>query len=78
MAGDFMSKKENNPYVTQGFCNERFNRVMDGITAINKKLDEIKEDRKESSHFWRNFIAGIASGLILVGIGYGISCLPGV
>jgi len=77
-----MSKKiKDNPgsgYVPVAFCNERFSRVMDGITAINKKLDEIKEDRKESSHFWRNFIAGIASGLILVAIGYGFSRLPGL
>jgi hypothetical protein len=74
-----MSKKdENNPYVTQGFCNERFNRVMDGISNINKKLDEIRDERKETGHFWRNFIAGAVSGVILIAVGYGFSLLPGV
>jgi len=47
-----------NPYVTLGFCNERFNRMMDKLGTMDDKLDvlnnmykldkkELKEERKE-------------------------------
>ena len=68
-------KKTNNPYVTQQFCDERFNRISDSLKTINIKLDEIRLKNEETSHFWRNFAGSVVGGIIVGAIVYLISVL---
>jgi hypothetical protein len=52
--------------VTQAFCDERFQRVSEkiesGFKTLSDKIDELKEAKKEESHFWRNVLGTILSG----------------
>lgn len=59
------------PFVSEKFCNERSKNMLDkvetGFKTLGDKIDELKADKKESGHFWRNF-AGTVVGGIIVGV----------
>ena len=58
-----MSKDDpNSKYVTLTFCNERFNRIMDKLDAIDKKVDELKKQRRQSGRDWKLAFLSILSG----------------
>lgn len=58
-----MSDSEENPgYVTKDFCNERFERVSGMLGELKGILEDIKNDKKKESHFWRNFLGTIIGG----------------
>lgn len=54
-----LDDNDNNPkYVTTEFCNERFGRIMDKLDIIDKKVEEIKQSKRD----WKMFLLSIASG----------------
>jgi len=67
-------KHSDNPgkYVTQTFCDERFQRVVDKLTSIEKKIDAFISEKKEESHALRNAILSLIVGALLALIGYGL------
>lgn len=65
------AKEENNPHVSRAFCNERFLRVSDMLSTIDKKVDEIRKDRKA----WKSWSLGIASSIITGMVLYGLTQL---
>jgi len=75
-----MKKKHDseNPgkYVTQTFCDERFLRVVDKLTTIENKIDELKKEKREESHALRNAILSLIVGAFLALLGYGLGRLP--
>jgi len=63
--------KKDNPnskYVTLTFCNERFNRIMDKLDAIDKKVDELKNQRRQSGRDWKLALLSILSGSTVAAI----------
>jgi len=57
-------------YVTQTFCDERFQRVVDKLTSIEKKIDGFISEKKEESHAFRNAIVSLVIGAALALLGY--------
>jgi pheromone shutdown protein TraB len=58
--------EENKPkYVTIEFCNERFNRIMDKLEAIDRKLTALEEAHRQSIRDWKLFALSIFSGVIV-------------
>jgi len=58
-----------NPYVTVAFCNERFNRIMGKLNIIEKKMDNVRIDKKERGKELRVFaysmVGSIVSGVMV-------------
>jgi len=70
---------EGNPsreYVTKTFCDERFQRVVDKLESIDKKIDGFISEKKEESHALRNAIITLTVGALLALLGYGLGRLP--
>ena len=65
---DSMPKDENpteKQLVTLDFCNERFNRILDKLTAIDQKVTSISQKQEESKRDWKMFILSILSGTVV-------------
>jgi pheromone shutdown protein TraB len=60
-----MSEENNPKYVTIEFCNERFGRMMDKLTEIDRKLTELREAQSQSIRDWKLFALSIFSGVIV-------------
>ena len=69
-----MSKKKDNPagYVTKTFCDERFQRVVDKLETIDKKIDDLKSEKREESHALRNAILSLIVGAALALLGFAL------
>jgi len=84
LRGPGKKKKHNsNPgreYVTKTFCDERFQRVVEKLESIDKKIDdwinEKKSEKKERSHALRNAIIGLIVGALIALLSYGLGRLP--
>jgi hypothetical protein len=66
-------------FVAIDFCNERFNRILDQLTMIDKKVTELSEDlsqeQKESKREWKMFVLSILSGVIVALVTWALSHL---
>lgn len=81
------SSESSNPgrqYITRDFCDERFNRILDGnknlVVKISEVKDlvkslttEIKEEKKEEKHFWRNLLGTVLGGGVVAIIAWILS-----
>jgi len=59
-------------YVTRSFCDERFSRFMDKLEAIDKKIDELKEEKREESHALRNTVLALIVSAFITLLSYGL------
>jgi len=83
MSGGRMVPRDDLPpekqFVTVDFCNERFNRILDQLTMIDKKVTELSEDlsqeQKESKRDWKMFVLSILSGVIVALVTWALSHL---
>jgi hypothetical protein len=57
-----VSDRDGPQYVTLEFCNERFGRIMDKLTAIDGKVTELREAQRQAARDWRLFIISALSG----------------
>jgi hypothetical protein len=57
-----VSEEDGPQYVTLEFCNERFGRIMDKLTAIDGKVTELREAQRQAARDWKLFILSILSG----------------
>jgi hypothetical protein len=72
-----MNQSKDNPgFVTEKFCNERFSRVSDKLDEVKGLLQEIKEDKKEEGHFWRNFLGTVVGGGLVAFFAWLLSTFP--
>jgi hypothetical protein len=60
-----MGAKDEPQYVTLEFCNERFNRIMDKLGDIDRKVTELRDIEKERARDWKMFILSVSSGAIV-------------
>jgi hypothetical protein len=67
---------DNPGYVTKPFCDERSGRIMDKVEELKsvylEKTEELKteirnmkDEKKEESHFLRNFLGTVLGGAII-------------
>jgi len=59
-------------YVPRTFCDERFQRVVDKLTSIEKKIDGFISEKKEESHTLRNAVVTLVIGAALALLGYAL------
>jgi hypothetical protein len=59
-------------YVPIAFCDERFQRVSDKLTSIEKKIDTFISEKNEESHAFRNAIVSLVIGAALALLGYAL------
>jgi hypothetical protein len=63
-------------YVTKTFCDERFNRTLDKVEELKRlyletsndlktEIRNMKDEKKEESHFWRNLLGTMFGGAII-------------
>ena len=62
--------------VTKAFCDERFQRVVDKLDTINQNVTELRQDKKESDHAYRNVILSIISGAVIATIAWVLTKMP--
>jgi len=70
-------------FVTRGFCDERFQRVLDKLIGIDTKIDDLKkardtesEEKKEESHALRNTVLSVVAGGAIALLSWALSKWP--
>jgi hypothetical protein len=70
-------------FVTRGFCDERFQRVLDKLIGIDTKIDDLKKardaeskEKQEESHALRNTVLSVIAGGAIALLSWALSRWP--
>jgi len=70
-------------FVTRGFCDERFQRVLDKLIGIDTKIDDLKKardteskEKQEESHALRNTVLSMVAGGAIALLSWALSKWP--
>jgi hypothetical protein len=51
-------------YVTKEFCDERFTRIMEKLDSIDRRLEKIENNQRESLRDWKRFVLTVLGGVV--------------
>jgi hypothetical protein len=60
-----MSNPDDSQFVTRALCDERFMRIIDKLSTMDRRLEKIEQAMEQSRVRWIHFFLAILSGAIV-------------